>query len=89
MARFETEIMGRERIPCGLGREDLARRLLEGQNSFLVDHLKPWVHEFCDDVIHNATLRFYEAFAGITKGFLSLEEESIPRLIKELNEMEQ
>ena len=62
-----------------------ARGLLEVQNSFLIEHLKPWVNDFCDDVADNAALYFYEAVAKITKGFLSIEEENIPRLMSELS----
>lgn len=63
---------------------DDAIRLFEAQKSFLIDQLKPWVHEFCDDVADSASLHFYGAIAKITKGFLSIEEENIPRIISEL-----
>jgi anaerobic sulfite reductase subunit A len=57
-----------------------ALRFLELEKSFINEHLKNWVPEFCNIMEEEARTSFYKAVAVLTKGFLEIEGNQIKDL---------
>jgi TorA maturation chaperone TorD len=52
-------------------------KYLEMERDFLTRHLTQWVPKFCDKMLTEARTDLYRGVARLTKGFLTLEGESI------------
>lgn len=52
-----------------------AKRCVEVQQKFRVEHLANWIDDFCAAVIRSGRTRFYCGVALVTKGFVRLDEE--------------
>lgn len=64
----------------------LVQDYLKKQSEFLERHLTNWVPDFCRDLLAAAELDFYKSTAHLTRGFLELEQETIPALMGEVDE---
>jgi len=51
-----------------------ARRLLDGERTFLLDHAVRWLPELCDNMAKLAPQPLYAAIARFAHGFLAMEE---------------
>jgi len=55
------------------GRQEDADGLRKAQADFLCDLLIPWANRFCDRIVENANLAYYQLVGAFTKGFLAHE----------------
>ncbi|HLA28218.1 MAG TPA: molecular chaperone TorD family protein [Syntrophales bacterium] len=90
---FELEYMALlcQKAIDALDRNDwcLVQDYLKKQGEFLEWHLANWVPDFCIDLLAAAELDFYKSAAHLTRGFLELEQETIPALMGEVYEYTQ
>ncbi len=61
-----------------------ALHYLKIEKMFMEDHLSKWIPQFCDKIIHEAGMSFYQRMAEITKNFIALEREDINESILDL-----
>jgi TorA maturation chaperone TorD len=54
-----------------------AEYCLTVERMFLQQHLLSWVPQFCDTVIAQAEIPFYQAMSELTKNYLEFEQQSI------------
>ncbi len=54
-------------------RQDDADELRKAQADFFCNHLFPWASRFCDRVVENSRLAYYQLVGAFTKGFLAQE----------------
>ena len=57
-----------------------ARRLLEAERTFLLDHATRWLPELCDNMVELARQPLYAAVARFARGFLAMEEATFRAL---------
>ena len=50
------------------------------QEKFIIEHLMPWVPEFCEKIMQEAELPFYRDLAALTRKFIEFEQDEINRL---------
>jgi anaerobic sulfite reductase subunit A len=50
-----------------------ADELRKAQADFFCDHLFPWANRFCDRIVENSGLAYYQLVGAFTKGFLTRE----------------
>jgi TorA maturation chaperone TorD len=55
------------------GRQEAAHRLRKAQMNFLLNHLFSWANRFCDRIVENGDLAYYQLVGAFTKGFLAHE----------------
>lgn len=55
------------------GRKEDADGLRKAQMDFLLNHLFPWANRFCDRIVQNGDLAYYQLVGAFTKGFLAHE----------------
>ena len=55
------------------GRHEDADGLRKAQADFLCNLLIPWANRFCDRIVENANLAYYQLVGAFTKGFLAHE----------------
>lgn len=55
------------------GRQEDADGLRKAQADFLCNHLFPWANRFCDRIVENSHLAYYQLVGAFTKGFLAHE----------------
>jgi anaerobic sulfite reductase subunit A len=55
------------------GRGPEADELRTAQADFFFGHLFPWANRFCDRIIENSSLAYYQLVGAFTKGFLTRE----------------
>lgn len=55
------------------GRQEDADGLRKAQADFLRNLLIPWANRFCDRIVENAELAYYQLLGAFTKGFLAHE----------------
>ena len=53
----------------------IENRFTEHQKSFLKEHLRVWVPEYCDEIQEHAQTTFYKEIAALLKEFISIECE--------------
>jgi TorA maturation chaperone TorD len=61
-----------------------AKRYLEVQRGFLVEHLTKWVPLLAADILQTATREFYRAVAKITRGYVQMDNEVVLEMIDRL-----
>jgi TorA maturation chaperone TorD len=61
------------------GDRNLALACLENEKKFIEEHLAEWIPDFCDKVINEAELPFYQVMAGLTKKFIEFEKNEVAR----------
>ncbi len=49
------------------------------EEKFIIEHLMPWVPEFCDKIMQEAELPFYRDLAALTRNFIEFEKDEIKR----------
>ncbi len=54
-------------------RKDDADKLREAEADFFCNHLFPWANRFCDRVVENSRLAYFQLVGVFTKGFLAHE----------------
>jgi len=55
------------------GRQPEADELRKAQADFFCNHLFPWANRFCDRIVENSSLAYYQLVGAFTKGFLAHE----------------
>ncbi len=61
--------------------DDVAVANLTAQRKFFGDHMQPWVLQLCDALDANPKARFYAAFSGFTRAFVSVETQGFDMLV--------
>lgn len=61
-----------------------ARRYLQGQKDFLVQHLVKWVPKLVKDILNTAQTPFYKAIAVLTKEYIEMDISATEDLLKQL-----
>jgi TorA maturation chaperone TorD len=54
-------------------RQHDADELRKAQEDFFCNHLLPWANKFCDRIVENSRLAYYQLVGAFTKGFLAYE----------------
>jgi len=59
-----------------------ARKYLEVQRTFLIDHLGKWVPKLAEDILKSARREFYKAVAKITRAYIEMDKEVLSELLE-------
>lgn len=78
---FMQQVTGTEAQAWSHRDHDRAAKCLSAESEFLNKHLAAWVPTFCDKVVENAELPFYQEMAGLTVGFVQSEQVGVEQLI--------
>ncbi len=82
---LELEFMGtlaaRTASALRAGDVDSAANLLQTQQSFLADHLAPWVPAMCEAMKHFAKTEFYQGLANLCEGLLRTDDQALSEML--------
>jgi TorA maturation chaperone TorD len=56
---------------------NMALRYLEYEKKFIDEHLSQWIPQFCDRVIQESRVSFYQQIAKLTKMYIANEQEQV------------
>ncbi len=74
---FMEQVTLREELAWGEEDKDGALYCLKMEKEFIEEHLILWVPDFCEKIIKEAELPFYQEMAELTKNFIEFEKEGI------------
>lgn len=79
---FMATLAARTASALRAGDLDEAGNLLETQQSFLADHLAPWVPMMCEGMREFAKTEFYQGLSWITEGFLRTDDLCLDEMLR-------
>jgi TorA maturation chaperone TorD len=79
---FMRHLSNRELLAWKKNNLSNALRLLEEQKKFINEHLIKWVPNFCNKVLEEAKIGFYQGIAKITKSFVQFDFDNINTYIE-------